>query len=65
MILALVMLLVVAVVTYIIARFLVTILAGTTGAPAWLPQAIYLLATLIVIFYFVERTLPVLLHSSL
>ena len=63
MILALVWLLVVAVVVYLIARFLITVLGSPPGFPAWLGQAIYIIAALIVIFYFVERTLPVLLRG--
>jgi hypothetical protein len=63
LIVALIWLLVVAVVVYLVARFLVTVVAGSTGSPAWLPQGIWLLAALIILVYFVERTLPVLLHG--
>jgi hypothetical protein len=62
MILALIWLLVVAIAAYLVARFLIVVLSGAAGPP-WLPQAIWLIATLIVLVYFVERTLPVLLHS--
>jgi hypothetical protein len=63
LILALIWLLVVAVVVYLIARFIITVISGQAGSPPWLAQGVWLIAGLIVILYFVGRTLPVLLHA--
>jgi uncharacterized membrane protein YhdT len=62
-VIALIYLLAVILVVWLVARFLAQVLPGPLGNPPWLPSGIYLIAALIVILYFLIRTLPILIHA--
>lgn len=64
MILALIWLLVVAVVTYAVVRFLAKVLPTLEGVPPWTAEAVQITGVLVVVLYAAYQTLPVLLKNA-
>jgi uncharacterized membrane protein YhdT len=60
MIVALVWVLVVAVIVWLVATFIVKVVGRQPGMPPWFAQAVYIIATLIVLLYAVHQLMPFL-----